>query len=212
MIEYAQYKNYDEYKKHQASKLHKIIERKKLGIFPSKFSKNVANYMKFLNKYAIHLDPESRILCMAARTGFEVQAFRNLGFNAIGIDLNPGPWQDKDDPLVIEGDFNHVPFDNQSFDAIHFNSIDHAFRVELVVQEAFRLLKPGGKFVVEVPHLYMSWEDRRNLVSSEKFESCSYQSIDDINSLIKNIGFSLLHVVEIKSRRVITLIFCREGD
>ena len=46
------------------------------------------------------------MLCLGARLGTEVRALHNLGYFAIGIDLNPGV----DNPYVLMGDFHKLVF------------------------------------------------------------------------------------------------------
>ena len=85
-----------------------------------------------------HAPPGSRILCLGARYGEEVEAFRQLGFDATGVDLVPCP------PLVIEADFHNLPFADGSFDAVFTNSLDHALVLSCVLAEIRRVLRRPG--------------------------------------------------------------------
>ena len=79
-----------------------------------------------------------KCLCIGARTGQEVQALINIGKDAIGIDLVPC------EPLVIEGDFHDLPYEDNSFDFIFSNVFDHALYPDKFCSEALRVLKPEG--------------------------------------------------------------------
>ncbi|XP_012085885.2 uncharacterized protein LOC105644990 [Jatropha curcas] len=87
----------------------------------------------------------SKALSIGARVGQEVEALRRIGVaDSVGIDLVPYP------PLVIEGDFHHQPFDDDSFDFEFSNVFDHALYPDKFVAEIERTLKPGGICVLHV--------------------------------------------------------------
>lgn len=53
---------------------------------------------------------------------------------------------------AIKGDFHHLPFDNNYFDAIYAdNTIEHSFSPHRVLEECFRVLRPGGILAMCVP-------------------------------------------------------------
>lgn len=129
------YSSYEEYTKHQASKLDKMRSRieqhdKQLEVFVFKTHK-----------------AKGRVLCLAARLGGEVRAFKRHGCDAIGIDLNPG----EDNPDVVKGDFHDIPFECE-FDYLYTNSIDHVLKLDTFFSECRRVLKPGGTFILDLVH------------------------------------------------------------
>ena len=63
------------------------------------------------------------VLCLGARLGGEVRAFKALGAVALGIDLNPG----RSNMDVVAGDFHAIPFPDASFDYAYSNVLDHVF-------------------------------------------------------------------------------------
>ena len=72
-----------------------------------------------------HLLPPANILDMGAGSGEAVELLRNLGYEAVGIDLNPTTSFPKytnhtelRNPLVIQGNFLNPPFEKLSFDGI----------------------------------------------------------------------------------------------
>jgi len=84
-----------------------------------------------------------RILCLGARTGCEVRAARKAGFKgSIGIDLYPAPNQDE----VIYGDWHSIPFQNEAFENVYTNSLDHCYDLDVMIQEVRRVLVPNGRF------------------------------------------------------------------
>lgn len=97
----------------------------KLNGFKKIFNKNI----EFIGK---------KCLCIGARTGQEVQALIDIGKDAVGIDLVSHK------PLVEEGDFHNLPYQDETFDFIFTNVFDHALYPDKFCAEAFRVLKKGG--------------------------------------------------------------------
>lgn len=96
----------------------------------------IAGFKKIFNKHVDYIGNEC--LCIGARTGQEVQALIDLNKNAIGIDLVAC------EPLVVEGDFHDLSFDNESFDFVFSNAFDHSLYPSKFCSEMIRVLKPGG--------------------------------------------------------------------
>jgi len=87
----------------------------------------------------------SSILCLGARLGTEVRALRELGYaRAIGVDLYPLS------DLVEFGDFHNLHHDDDSFDGVYSNSLDHCYELKKVLLEAERVLKPNGVMVLNI--------------------------------------------------------------
>jgi hypothetical protein len=83
------YDSYEDYLAHQKSKL----ELHDFGDYDAEFHNALRERLA-----ALDVDWKGRTaLCLAARIGSEVKAFRDLGCFAIGIDLNPG----KQNPYVL---------------------------------------------------------------------------------------------------------------
>lgn len=82
------------------------------------------------------------VLCLGARLGGEVRAFKSLGALAIGVDFEPG--QDSMD--VLAGDFENLAFAEATFKYAYSNVLDHLHDLRRFASEACRVLKPGGTF------------------------------------------------------------------
>jgi SAM-dependent methyltransferase len=91
-----------------------------------------------------------KLLCLGARTGCEVKAAKERGFDAIGIDLYPVG----DSGLVIKGDWHSLPFRDVSFDNVYTNSMDHCYDFEKSLMEAKRVLRPEGIYIFETDSQY----------------------------------------------------------
>ena len=93
------------------------------------------NHFKRNEKY---LTEKGMALGVCARTGQEIEALKQLGMDAIGVDIVPYP------PLVILGDAHNLPFEDNTFDFVFSNSLDHSIYPVLFLGEMRRVLKKGG--------------------------------------------------------------------
>ncbi len=80
-------------------------------------------------------------LCLGARYGEEVEALRDLGWDAKGIDVNPWP------PFVEAGDMNHHA---GMFDLVFTNSLDHCWEPVEFLANVAASLNAGGKFLLHL--------------------------------------------------------------
>lgn len=140
--EYRQrrYETYEAYVEHQASKFKLLKLAKYTPGFKAALAPRIEALRPLINTGG------RNVLCLAARNGAECEAWTEAHFLAIGIDLNPG----EDNRFVVVGDFHALQFPDGVFDVVFTNSLDHVFELGKVVDEARRVLKPGGIFVAEV--------------------------------------------------------------
>ena len=135
-----QYDSYEDYLDHQSSKLDRVKHR-----LDETYADDLA---EFRRRFSLCCELKGRrsILCLGARIGTEVQALHDLGYFAVGIDLNPGP----ESLLVLKGDFHALQFPDGSVDAVYTNCLDHVFDLPRMMREIERVLRPGGIFVADV--------------------------------------------------------------
>ena len=134
------YASYDDYVKHQSSKLDRIEGRLK-----DREDDDLAMFLERFQGCAA-LGEAHTVLCLGARLGTEVKALHKLGHFAVGIDLNPG----EGNQHVLPGDFHNIVFPDGSLDAIYRNTLDHVYDLEKLLSEVTRLLRPGGLFVADI--------------------------------------------------------------
>lgn len=148
-LKYRKYDSYEKYLSHQCRKLRKGLKHNKRRFIKQRFNHNVESFKKrfaeilpILNRSYVRF-----VLCMGARLGEEVVAFRELGFDeTTGIDINPGP----NNEYVVEGDFHNTTFENGSFECVYCNCIDHSWRLHSFFSECHRLLRLHGLLVLEI--------------------------------------------------------------
>lgn len=90
--------------------------------------------------------------------GFGVQLdyyIRRRGVDGTALDFDPITSENslvKDTAQVLTGDLLDAGFPSDSFDVVTFHeALEHVYHPQAAVQEAYRILKPGGRLVVEVP-------------------------------------------------------------
>ena len=136
----------DEYKKYIEKQSEKTLDparRKKwLG---EEWQSKIDGFKNEFSKFGEFLTNDKKCLCLGARTGQEVVALKEMGIeNAIGIDIVPH------EPYVIEGDIHNLDFEDDSFDFIYTNIIDHSIDPKKMISEIERVLKVDGIFFLQI--------------------------------------------------------------
>lgn len=183
-IKKRKYKDYDNYLKHQGRKFDIGLKKKIKKFMPYFFSKLVGDFEKRVNEFKKYVKGE-KILCLGARTGAEVKAFRDVGFkDTIGIDINPG----KNNKYVIKGDFHNMDFEDNSFSTIYCNCIDHVWDLKNFSKEIKRVLIPNGRLILEIDHtINKTKKDRLKVIKKDsKYESIIWEDIADMEKELKN--------------------------
>lgn len=168
------YPSYDEYISHQKAKL-ALLD---LHEYDRRYRKALRLRLKDLD---IIKDKQS-VLCLAARTGSEVKSFIDLGYYAVGIDLNPG----EENRYVVSGDFHNLQFADNSIDIIFTNSLDHIYNFNSFIKEVKRVIHPNGVFIIEI--IRGSEEGR----DPGFFESLWWRKIDDMVSAIESQSLTIV--------------------
>ena len=137
------YPDYASYRRDQASKLD--LSNGEAYTDPA------AQEQQFVIRFVeLPIPTGQRVLCVGARRGEEVRAWRSLGHTAIGIDFNPGA----NNPDVQIADFHTLPFPEGHFTVVYSNSLDHAFDWMRAVAEWRRVLSPEGWLVLDLVRGY----------------------------------------------------------
>ena len=133
---------YKSYTQRQIEKTSNPQKREKWLTVEHKYK--VDEFKNLFNSYPA-IKNVTNALCIAARTGQEIVALKEIGIpSVVGVDLVPCP------PDVIYGDMHDLPFDDNKFDFVFSNSIDHSIAPEKMVKEATRVLKTGGLLFIHV--------------------------------------------------------------
>ena len=175
------YPSYEEYVFHQKAKL-PLLD---LAKYDQIYRKALRSRLKNLDS----IKGKQNVLCLAAHIGSEVKAFLDLGYFAVGIDLNPG----EDNRYVLSGDFHSLQFADNSVDVIFTNSLDYVYDLDSFLKEVVRVLRPNAVFISET--VSGSEEGRE----PGFFESLRWRKINDIIGEIENRGMPLVERQAISS-------------
>lgn len=177
------YPSYEEYIEHQKIKSSTRTVRRRLK---KSFDEKIDLFVKRF-KNIVYIPTGSRILCLGARFGSEVEAWKKLGMDGIGIDLVPMPEHN-----VVYGDFHSIPFPDSSFDATYSNSCDHSNDIHQFLSESRRVLKIGGIMVLD---LMLSGK-----ATIGEFEVIQWERDDDMVNLAEGHGFFFVGNSNLTSR------------
>lgn len=170
------YKGYEEYVKHQKSKL---------AIIPW-LDEYDLTYREALNKRLKQTKIDfkgAKVLCLGARIGTEVKSFIDQGCFAIGTDLNPG----EGNKYVVHGDFHDIQFADDTVDIVFTNAIDHSLQPTKLIKEVRRVLNPGGILILEVGR---GTKDEHG-TGAGSYECLEWEKVDQVVELVVKEGFVL---------------------
>ena len=148
-----QYPNYAEYLAHQRAK---TTNPKLRGKLQARWQADLTRFRQQFAQLPDVVPAGTKALCLGARLGAEVQALKDMGYDAIGIDLVPCP------PFVIKGDFHKIPFGQAEFGLVYTNSVDHVYDLDKLRDEISRVLtRPGWLRVQLTMHTLGKYESLR---------------------------------------------------
>jgi len=185
-----QYKDYNEYTEHQKSKLAKIDWIDKYDTVYRECLRERLSEINIFDGVSVFSPSDKKVLCLAARVGTEVKAFKDLGAFAVGIDLNPG----KDNQHVMYGDFHDIQFPDHCTDIVFTNSIDHSVEPTKMVAEIKRVLRSGGHFITELGR-----GEGDGGRGGGSWECLDWNKIDDVIKFIESQGFTHIYSKDFNS-------------
>ena len=132
-------RKYEEYNDYVAYQSKKTTDPEKIKKWTGpEWQQKIDGFTDEFKRFPQLFTPGKRVLCIGARTGQEVVALKEMGIDAVGIDLVPFP------PHVVEGDMHNLEFEDSSFEAVFTNVFDHSIYPEKLCSEIERVLTPGG--------------------------------------------------------------------
>ena len=98
-------------------------------------------------------------ICLGARTGQEVFVLRELGLDSIGIDLVEFP------PYTVKGDIHNLEFDDEKFDLIFTNILDHSLYLEKFISEMERVCMKNGIIILNIQEKILGDDYSENVIN-----------------------------------------------
>ena len=85
--------------------------------------------------------------------------------------------------VVCDVNKEKLPFNADSFDCVYMDNVLHLLDDTIkIIEECYRVLKPGGKLIIKVPH-YSSFNAYRDLLAKHHFTRFSMDYFKKDNSL-----------------------------
>ena len=175
-IRVKKFSSYELYIKNQLEKTsNKNLRR---GWLEKKNYDNKTNaFINFFKKNSDILKESKHTLAIGARTGNEVLAIKSFGPDCIGVDIFP--YKD----LVLEGDMHNLPFNDDHFDFVFTNVLDHSLYPKKFFKETQRVLKKNGYLLI---HMLIDFDS----------DEYSVTNITNINQMKKlAIDFNIVSII-----------------
>lgn len=146
-------------------------------LFESPGGKVVSDIEKKICMNYLRPDVGMRILDIGTGTGRLAKELIDRGAEVVGLDLNVMQISQTSTGFQgistarfhgIAGDCQHLPFRDSSFEAIVcFRVLKYVPDYRLAIAEMGRMLRPGGRLVLEISNLY-SWEVLLQIIERAK--------------------------------------------
>ena len=95
-----------------------------------------------------------RVLDMAAGSGAFARRIRELGFSVEACDLFPEQFRVPEIPVKFADLSERLPYDDGSFDVLScLEGIEHLEDQFAFIRECWRVLRPGGRFLLSTPNI-----------------------------------------------------------
>ncbi len=119
------------------------------------------DHVRFVARALEDMDAGGLILDIGCGGGLFPRMLRERGYRAVGLDLSPQAaalaWKRHGVPAVA-GEISQSPVAPNSCAAVTmFHVLEHLDQPECYLREAHRLLRPGGRLIVQVPNA-ASWQ------------------------------------------------------
>ena len=155
---YNRHKKYEDYVNKQ---LEKTLDPSRIKKWKGKeWQIKVDGFRHLFKRNEEFLQNKKNSICLGARTGQEVFVLRELGLDSIGIDLAEFP------PYTIKGDIHNLEFEDEKFDLIFTNILDHSLDLEKFISEMERVCVKDGIIILNIQENIPGDDYSENLINS----------------------------------------------
>lgn len=162
------------------------ILQKKITIL-SPIKKSIYPYLEIIKQ-------ANKILDIGCGKGLFLDVLKKNGKETYGLepDLNAVEILKKKGHHATQGNISASPYESNYFDLITmFQVFEHIEDPSTLINEVYRILKPGGYFIIETPNIESDLASNKNLWRSLEFpRHLILHSPKSISNLLKNANFS----------------------
>ena len=182
--DYLIVQNFKDYSSYLKKQLEKTTNKEKMKIWTDKkfYDQKTNAFINLFKKNELILKNSKTALSVGSRVGNEVLALKSFGPKCFGIDLVP--YKD----LVIKGDMHKMPFEDNKFDFVFTNILDHSLYPKQFFKEVKRVLNFNGYFLIQ---MYIG-------VDLDDYSTLNIVNINQIKKLAG--GFKLVKIYETDSK------------
>ena len=155
---YDRHKTYEDYINKQ---LEKTLDPNRIKKWKGReWQIKVDGFRHLFKRNEEFLQNKKNSICLGARTGQEVFVLRELGLDSIGIDLVEFP------PYTIKGDIHNLEFEDEKFDLIFTNILDHSLDLEKFISEMERVCVKDGIIILNTQENIPGDDYSENVINS----------------------------------------------
>jgi len=155
---YDRHKTYEDYINKQ---LEKTLDPNRIKKWKGReWQIKVDGFRHLFKRNEEFLQNKKNSICLGARTGQEVFVLRELGLDSIGIDLVEFP------PYTIKGDIHNLEFDDEKFDLIFTNILDHSLNLKKFISEMERVCVKDGIIITNIQENILGDDYSENVINS----------------------------------------------
>ena len=155
---YDRHKKYEDYVNKQ---LEKTLDPNRIKKWQGEeWQIKVDGFRHLFKRNEEFLQNKKNSICLGARTGQEVFVLRELGLDSIGIDLAEFP------PYTIKGDIHNLEFEDEKFDLIFTNILDHSLDLEKFISEMERVCVKDGIIILNTQENIPGDDYSENVINS----------------------------------------------
>lgn len=180
------------YESYLNKQIEKTLDPKRISIWQNdEWQIKVEGFKKIFDRNWKYIKNKKKAICLGSRTGQEVFVLREMGMDAIGIDLVEFP------PYTIKGDIHDLKFDDNKFDLVFTNIIDHALYLDKFFSEVERVSKKEAIIILNLQVKIPIDDYSENIINDpikiiEMFKFCKLLNKGNIKNSFDSMNYEII--------------------